>query len=69
MTARASWMFEDHHPETFGHAGQTLSMAVLRFYVIAIYKPLSRLLTMSRSDQGLAPDAAHASVTVGVHSS
>ena len=35
MTARASWMFEDHYPETFGHNGQVLSMAVLRFYVIA----------------------------------
>lgn len=69
MSSRASWMFDDHYPETFGQAGQALNMAVLRFYVIAIYKPLSRLLTMSRSDQGLAPDAAHASVTVGVHSS
>ena len=44
MTARTSWMFEDHHPETLGHAGQTLSMAVLRFYVNAIYRPLGLLL-------------------------
>jgi hypothetical protein len=44
MRKRSSaWIFETHYQGTFEQAGQALDTALLRLYVIAIYKPLTRL--------------------------